>query len=274
MGNRFWLRAIPIGLSLIAMLYQFVVAPHFTNPETGRTARLGLSPDQELALGAQSFAEVVQQADVLSSGPERDQVLRVSQRLAAAVALGRDDGFEWKVAVVRDPQENAFCLPGGKICVYTGILPITRDDAGLAVVLGHEMAHATSHHGAERVFQQNLTQTAMMGAQGAAGGMDYDQQRMVLGLLGAGAKYGVLLPFSRDHESEADHVGLLYMARAGYDPRTAVDFWTRMAEKSGDRSPPEFMSTHPVHETRIRQIQALLPDAIAEYERSSKQVER
>lgn len=275
MRNRFWLRAIPIVLAVIAMLYQFVVAPSFTNPETGRSARLGLSADQELALGAQSFAQVVQQAEVVTGGAEYEQVMRVSQRLSAAVALDEDDGFVWKVAVVRDPQANAFCLPGGKICVYTGILPITRDDAGLAVVLGHEMAHATSHHGAERVFQQNLTQTAMLGAQGAVGGMDYDQQRAVLGLLGAGAKYGVLLPFSRDHESEADHVGLLYMARAGYDPRTAVDFWTRMAAGSGDRSPPEFMSTHPLHETRIHRIQELLPEAIAAYERSSSaQVER
>ena len=274
MQNRFWLKAIPIGLALIAMLYQFIVAPNFTNPETGRTARLGLSPGQELALGAQSFTQVVQHAEVVTSGADHDQVVRVSKRLATAVALGKDDGFEWQVAVLRDAQENAFCLPGGKICVYTGILPITRDDTGLAVVLGHEMAHATSHHGAERVFQQNLTQTALLGAQGAVGGMDYDQQRAVMGLLGAGAQYGVLLPFSREHESEADHIGLLYMARAGYDPRAAVEFWTRMAEKSGGGGQPEFMSTHPVHETRIRQIQELLPVAIAEYERATAAVER
>ncbi len=274
MTNRFWLKAIPIALALLAMLYQFVVAPSFTNPETGRTARLGLSPSQELALGAQSFSQVVQHADVVTSGPDYEQVLRVSKRLAATVSLTEDDGFVWQVAVVRDPQENAFCLPGGKVCVYTGILPITRDDSGLAVVIGHEMAHATSHHGAERVFQQNLTQTALLGAQGAVGGMDYDQQRLVMGLLGAGAQFGVLLPFSRDHESEADHIGLMYMARAGYDPRVAVEFWTRMAEKSDSTAPPEFMSTHPLHETRIRQIQALLPTAIAEYEKASISVER
>ena len=274
MQNRFWLKAVPIVLALIAMLYQFVVAPNFTNPETGRTARLGLSPGQELALGAQSFTQVVQQADVVTSGANHDQVVRVSKRLAMAVALGKDDGFEWQVAVLRDAQANAFCLPGGKICVYTGILPITRDDTGLAVVLGHEMAHATSHHGAERVFKQNLTQTALLGAQGAVGGMDYDQQRAVMGLLGAGAQYGVLLPFSRDHESEADQIGLHYMARAGYDPRAAVEFWTRMAQNSGGRGQPEFASTHPLHETRIRHIHELLPAAIAEFERATAAVER
>lgn len=274
MQNRFWLKAIPIALALIVMLYQFVVAPSFTNPETGRTAHLGLSAGQELALGAQSFTQVVRQAEVVADGPEHDQVVRVSKRLATAVALGKDDGFEWQVAVLRDAQQNAFCLPGGKICVYTGILPITRDDTGLAVVLGHEMAHATSHHGAERVFKQSLTQTALLGAQGAMGDMDHDQRRALMGLLGAGAQYGVLLPFSREHESEADHVGLLYMARAGYDPRAAVEFWTRMAQQSGGAGQPEFMSTHPLHETRIRQIQELLPAAITEYEKATVAFER
>jgi metalloendopeptidase OMA1, mitochondrial len=276
MQNRFWLKAIPIAVALLVMLYQFAVAPNFTNPETGRTARLGLSAGEELALGAQSFTQVVRQAEVVDHGPDYEQVVRVSKRLATAVALGKDDGFEWQVAVVRDAQVNAFCLPGGKICVYTGILPITRDDTGLAVVLGHEMAHATSHHGAERVFKQNLTQIALLGAQGAMGDMDHDQRRALMGLLGAGAQYGVLLPFSRDHESEADHVGLLYLARAGYDPRAAVEFWKRMAQQAGagGSSQPEFMSTHPLHETRIRQIQELLPAAITEYEKATAAVER
>ena len=261
-------RLIPIALAILAMLYQFVISPRFTNPETGRTVRLGMSVSDELALGAQSFDQVVAQSRVVASGPAHEQVVRVSRRLAAAIGPA-DDDFTWEVAVVEDPQANAFCLPGGKICVYTGILPLTGDDTGLAVVLGHEMAHATSHHGAERVFKENMTQTAMLGISGSLGGMDYQQQRMVLGLLGAGAQYGVLLPFSRNHETEADQVGLRYMARAGYDPRAAVAFWSRMAESGGGKQPPEFMSTHPLHENRIRQIESWLPEIMQEYRPAS-----
>lgn len=260
--SRLWWRIIPIGIALAVVAYQFLGAPQFINPETGRTARLGLSEQQETALGMQGFREVTAQARLLTSGPAYDQVRRVSGRLAAA--MSDTVNFDWQVAVVDDPAQNAFCLPGGKICVYTGILPITKTDDGLAVVLGHEMAHATCHHGAERVLHQNMTQTAMLGVQGSFADLDYQQQRTIMGLLGAGAQYGVLLPFSRSHESEADLVGLKYMARAGYDPREAVAFWRRMAEASGGSKQPEFMSTHPLHETRIRQIEEWLPEVMKE----------
>jgi len=260
--SRLWWRIIPIGIALAVVAYQFLGAPQFINPETGRTARLGLSEQQETALGMQGFREVTAQARLLTSGPAYDQVRRVSGRLAAA--MSDTVNFDWQVAVVDDPAQNAFCLPGGKICVYTGILPITKTDDGLAVVLGHEMAHATCHHGAERVLHQNMTQTAMLGVQGSFADLDYQQQRTIMGLLGAGAQYGVLLPFSRSHESEADLVGLKYMARAGYDPREAVGFWRRMAEASGGTKQPEFMSTHPLHETRIRQIEEWLPEVMKE----------
>lgn len=260
--SRFWWRLIPIVIGLAAVGYQYVGAPRFTNPETGRSARLGLSENQETELGLQGFHEVVAQSRQVSSGPDYDTVMRVSRRLEEAI--GVTEHMTWEVAVLDDPQQNAFCLPGGKICVYTGILPVTRTDAGLAVVLGHEMAHATCHHGAERVLRQNMTETAMMGVQGSMGDLDYSQRRALMGLIGAGAQYGVLLPFSRTHESEADHVGLKYMARAGYDPKEAVAFWTRMAEAGGSgKQPPEFMSTHPLHETRIRQIQEWLPEIVA-----------
>ena len=260
--SRLWWRVIPVLIAFAAVGYQFLGAPQFTNPETGRTARLGLTEQQEITLGVQSFQEVIAQSRVITSGAAYDQVMRVSGRLAQAM---RDTvQFDWQVAVVDEPAQNAFCLPGGKICVYTGILPITKTDDGLAVVLGHEMAHATCHHGAERVLRQNMTQTAMLGVQGSMADLDYQQQRALMGLLGAGAQYGVLLPFSRSHESEADLVGLKYMARAGYDPREAVAFWRRMAENSGGKSQPEFMSTHPLHETRIRQIEEWLPEIMKE----------
>ena len=259
--SRLWWRIIPIAIGLAVVGWQYLGAPTFTNAETGRTARLGLSAEQETALGLQGFREVTAQAKVITSGPAYDQVMRVSKRLAGAV--GADEHFDWQVAVLDDPQQNAFCLPGGKICVYTGILAITQSDAGLAVVLGHEMAHATSHHGAERVLRQNMTQTAMVGVQGSMGDLDYGQQRVLMGLIGAGAQYGVLLPFSRSHESEADLVGLKYLVRAGYDPQEAAKFWTRMADSTQAGATPEFMSTHPLHETRIRQLQEWIPEVVA-----------
>ena len=260
--GRLWWRLIPILIGLAVVGYQYVGAPRFTNPETGRSARLGLSENQESALGMQGFREVVSQSRQVTSGPDYDTVMRVSRRLQDAI--GPIENMKWEVAVLEDAQQNAFCLPGGKICVYTGILAVTRTDAGLAVVLGHEMAHATCHHGAERVLRQNMTETALMGVQGSMGDLDYGQQRALMGLIGAGAQYGVLLPFSRTHESEADLVGLKYMVRAGYDPKEAVGFWTRMAEAGGSgKQSPEFMSTHPLHETRIRQIQEWIPQVIA-----------
>jgi len=259
--SRLWWRLIPIVIGLAVVGYQYLGADRYTNPETGRTARLGLSTDQETALGLQGFHEVTAQSKVISSGAAYEQVMRVSQRLERVVAA--DEQLNWQVAVLDDSQQNAFCLPGGKICVYTGILLITQSDAGLAVVLGHEMAHATCHHGAERVLQQNMTQTAMLGVQGSMSDLDSQQQRAVMGLIGAGAQYGVVLPFSRSHESEADHVGLKYLVRAGYDPQEAVQFWTRMATSTKGGGTPELMSTHPLDETRIRQIKEWIPEVVA-----------
>jgi predicted Zn-dependent protease len=186
--------------------------------------------------------------------------------------------FRWEVSVVRSDQVNAFCLPGGKIVVYTGILPVAQTPDGLATVMGHEMAHATLRHGSERLFKQQATQTLLTGVQFSLGDLDYEQRRLVMGAIGAGAQYGVLLPFSRDHESEADQLGLSYMARAGFDPRAAVTFWERMSKQGGNQ-PPEFMSTHPSHGTRIQRLKELLPQATQEYQRAlggnaSKELER
>lgn len=194
-------------------------------------------------------------------------VKNVAGRLATATGeSGR--GFEWAVSLIRDNQVNAFCLPGGKIVVYTGILPVAQNEAALATVMGHEMAHATSRHGAQRVLQQNLTQTAMTGLAVSLSDMDYNKQRAVMGALGAGAQFGILMPFGRRHESEADEIGLMYMARAGYDPRESIRFWQRMDQASRG-GPPEFLSTHPSHGSRIAQLQALMPKAMAEYQRAA-----
>src|SRR5205085_9684240 len=251
----------------IFFAYQYFSSEKFVNPETGRKSHVGLSTQQESALGLQSYQQILAQAPTITSGPEWDMVQRVVQRLVGATeSVGKD--FDWRASLVRSQQVNAFCLPGGKIVVYTGILPIANSEPALATVLGHEMAHATSRHGAQRVFEQNLTQTAMTGIAISMSDMDYDKQRAVMGALGAGAQFGVLMPFSRKHESEADEIGLHYMARAGYDPRESIQFWQRM-EKAGRAQPPEFLSTHPSHGTRIQQLEAEMPKALEEYNNSS-----
>ncbi|MEO8439138.1 MAG: M48 family metallopeptidase [Spartobacteria bacterium] len=261
--NRRHIKWVPILIAAIFFAYQYFSSEKFVNPETGRTSHVGLSTEQEAALGLQSYQQVLSQAQTIGSGAESEMVRRVSSRLAAATGEA-GQGFDWRESLIRDAQANAFCLPGGKIVVYTGILPIAQDDAGLATVLGHEMAHATSRHGAQRVLQQNLAQTAMTGIAVSLSDMDYNKQRAVMGALGAGAQFGVLMPFGRQHESEADHVGLIYMARAGYDPRESIRFWERM-EQEGKAQPPEFLSTHPSHGRRIQQLQAWMPEALEEY---------
>ena len=259
---------LPIAAAALFFAYQYFSSEKFVNPETGRASHVGMSTQQEAALGLQTYQQVLSESQSINSGPDYDLVRRVAGRLASATgAAGKD--FDWRVSLVSDKQQNAFCLPGGKIVVYTGIIPITQTDAGLATVMGHEMAHATSRHGAQRVLQQNLTQTAMTGIAASLSDMDYDKQRAVMGALGVGAKYGVLMPFGRKHESEADEIGLMYMARAGYDPRQSIEFWQRM-EQTGGGQPPEFLSTHPSHGTRIAQLKALMPKAMEEYNRSQQ----
>jgi metalloendopeptidase OMA1, mitochondrial len=258
-----WLPIIAAGLFLA---YQYFSSEKFVNPETGRTSHVGLSTQQEAALGLQTYENVLQQAEAITSGPEFEMVQRVASRLARATGHASADS-QWEESLIRDDQVNAFCLPGGKIVVYTGILPVAQNDAGLATVLGHEMAHATSRHGAQRVFEQNLTQTAMTGIAISMSDMDYDKQRAVMGALGVGAQFGVLMPFSRKHESEADIIGLHYMARAGFDPRESIAFWQRM-ETTGREQPPEFLSTHPSHGRRIQQLETEMPKALEEYQQS------
>ena len=257
---------VPLVLAGIYALFQYFSSEKVVNPETGRKARVALSSQQEEALGLQSYREVLSQSQVISSGPEHDVVVRIAERLARATGEAAKD-FRWQVSLVRNPQVNAFCLPGGKIVVFTGILPYTKNEAGLAAVMGHEMAHAIARHGSQRLLRTSVAQTLMMGASISLSDMDYGQRQAVMAALGAGAQYGLLLPFSREHETEADEMGLLYMARAGYDPREAVSFWERMSTAGGEQ-PPEFASTHPSHGRRIEDLKAFMPKAIAEYERS------
>jgi predicted Zn-dependent protease len=266
--GRTGLKLAPLVIAGIFILFQFLSAERFTNPETGKVQRVAMSSQQEESLGLQAFQEVLASSDVVESGPAADAVRRVSSKIAAQTGNAANS-FNWQVSVVNSDQINAFCLPGGKIVVYTGILPVAESEAGLATVVGHEVAHAVARHGAQRVFQNQLVQTAIVGASFSLGDMDFQQRQMIMGLLGAGAQYGVLLPFGRDHEVEADQMGLLYMARAGYDPREAIPFWERMGSAAGNGQPPEFMSTHPSHGTRISNLQTFMPRAIEEYEKAS-----
>jgi len=263
-------RFLPIVFAAIAVGWVYLTSETFVNPETGRNVHVGLSEAQEQQLGLQSFREVVSHSSIVQSGPAYDVVRRVASRLVRVVDTG-SERYQWQVAVVQNPAQNAFCLPGGKIVVYTGILPIAQNEAGLATVLGHEIAHATSRHGAQRVFQQDAVQIAMMGIQGSMSDLDPQEQRQLFGLLGAGAQYGVLLPFSRKHELEADQIGLTYMARAGYYPRESVAFWKRMMAASQGAKPPEFMSTHPADQTRISQLEQLMPAALEIYQKAAQQ---
>lgn len=258
---------IPLLLAGLFFAYQYFSSEKFVNPETGRASHVGMSTREEALLGLQGYEQVLAQSESIDSGPELEMIRRVASRLASATGKVGGD-FDWQVSLIRSPQVNAFCLPGGKIVVYTGILPITQNEPALATVLGHEMAHATSRHGSQRVLEQNLAQTALTGVAMSLSDMDYDKQRAVMGALGAGTQFGVLMPFSRKHESEADAIGLLYMGRAGYDPRESIRFWQRM-ENVGGPQPPEFLSSHPSHGTRIQQLEAEMPKALEEYNRSN-----
>lgn len=259
--------AVPLILGLVFVGFQYCSSEKSVVPITGREQRVGMSDDQQMQLGAQYYDQFLQQerGDLITSGPEYETVTTVTERIIEVAAEYKPE-FEWEVALVDDPQANAFCLPGGKMVVYTGILGPARTAEGLATVLGHEVAHAVAEHGAERIFRQQLTDTAVRFAAGAFAD-DPVEFRNIAGLLGAGAQVGLNLPWSRDQESEADHIGLIFMARAGFDPRSAVGFWERMEKAArGQQRPPEYLSTHPESTTRIEQIEEWLPDAVEEYE--------
>jgi len=257
-GGKFkWL---PILLFLLYMGYYYVSNQEEV-PLTGRTQLVDISTEQEMALGFQTYQQILSQERVVPSGQQVDLVKEIGRRIAIAAAED-DPGFEWEFNLIQSEQANAFCLPGGKVAVYTGILPVAKNTDGLAVIMGHEIAHAIARHGAERMAHQKLVQMGSMAATFAFSDMDPQTQTMVMGALGVGAQYGVLLPFSRSHESEADYIGLVYAARSCFDPREAPGLWQRMGEASGGGQPAEFTSTHPSHETRIRQFDEWMPEAL------------
>lgn len=231
------LRLAPIIIGLIAV-GAFLIKGCQTGP-FGRRQIVAINPTQEAALGAQAFQQVLaeERGKVLPPDlPLSQAVRRIAERLASVAndpplltdTKLQPQQFDWQVRVVQSDTVNAFCLPGGKIVVYTGIVPVAQTSGGLAVVMGHEIAHALAHHGAERMAQNQVVQIGMQSAAGSLGDMSPMQQQAILAMFGAGAKFG-LLKYSRKHETEADHIGLLLMAAAGYDPREAASFWDRMS---------------------------------------------
>jgi predicted Zn-dependent protease len=230
-------------------------------PVTHRVQHVALSDQQQIELGDQDYAKTLSEnrARIVSTGPQYAEVQRVANRIEAVAGRDKPD-FVWRVTLIRKNVANAYCLPGGKIVVYTGILPLAQNDAGLATVLGHEVSHATAEHAAEKIERAHLAEIA---AAIVAGGVAFTPQQYirVMALLGAGAT----LKFSRAQESEADHIGLVYMARAGYDPRQAVLFWKRMLRASKGQEPPEFLSDHPSDAHRVARIEGWLPEAERAY---------
>jgi predicted Zn-dependent protease len=252
----------PWRLSLVAVVLLAAIACE-TVPLTGRRQLVLLPENMELQMGLDAYQQIVQKSKLSSDAAVNEQVTRVGRRIAGAA--DRPD-YQWEFKVFDDKQVNAFCLPGGKIGVFTGILPVTRDDAGLAAVLGHEVSHAIARHSGERVSQQLALQLGVAAFQVALSGKD--PRLMQLGTVAfMGLATGGLLAFGRSQESEADHLGLIYMAKAGYHPSAARDLWIRMGDASkGQARPPEFLSTHPSPDTRIKQIEGWIPQALQYYQ--------
>jgi metalloendopeptidase OMA1, mitochondrial len=253
-----------LGVSSILLL---VLIACTTAPITGRRQLNFIGAGQEMQLGITEF-EKLKQSTPISRDPAANELVQKVGRKIAAAAAGDLPNAQWEFVVFEDKQANAFCLPGGKVGVYTGILPITKDEAGLATVIGHEVGHAAAHHGGERMSHQLAAQTGGQLLGVALSGADPRVQSAFQLAYPIGAQVGILLPFDRKQESEADRMGLIYMARAGYNPEAAVEFWQRFSEYNearGGKGGPAFLRTHPVDAVRIKQIQEWLPEAKGAY---------
>jgi predicted Zn-dependent protease len=260
----------------VMIIAAFLLVACSTVPITGRK-QLDLVPNSTmLATSFQEYDKFLEEHKLSDNQEQTEMVKRVGKRIEKAVeqyfqqkGLSQQlDGYAWEFNLVESKEVNAWCMPGGKVVVYTGILPITKDEAGLATVMGHEIAHAVARHGNERMSQALLTQ---MGGMALAVALDQNPSQtsqLWMAVYGMGAQVGVLLPYSRLQETEADHLGLIFMAMAGYDPHVAVAFWQRMAQMKDGKAPPEFLSTHPSDEARIKKIKEFIPEAMKYYHKA------
>lgn len=265
--------AFPRTIALLTLTAVLVSCS--TVPITGRK-QLNLIPGSTmLSMSAQQYGEFLQTNKLSTNAQQVDMVRRVGNNIKGAVERyfaqqgmsNQLKGYAWEFNLVESKDVNAWCMPGGKVVVYTGLLPVTQTEAGLAVVMGHEVAHAIAEHGNERMSQGLLTQMGGIALSEALATKPAETRALYMTAFGLGAQVGVLLPFSRTHESEADRLGLIFMAMAGYDPNEAVTFWQRMAASKGGQAPPEFLSTHPSDATRIGDIRKHLPEALGYYKR-------
>lgn len=240
---------------------------------TGRKQFNIVSNSELIPMSFSQYDEVLKGSKLSTNTKQVNQIQRVGKRIQKAVEayMAQNNlsdqlkGFEWEFKLIEDENINAWCMPGGKVAFYTGIMPICNDDAGVAVVMGHEIAHAIANHGAERMSQGMASQLGMSALSIAMQEKPEATQALLMQSIGMGTQLG-MLKFSRLHESEADKMGLIFMAMAGYDPHEAPDFWTRMAA-AGGQAPPEFLSTHPHPKTRIKDLNAAIPEAMKYYKK-------
>ncbi len=271
-----FLRTLRLSAWLLPALLMSVLLTGCTKVSgTGRSQFNFMSRDQELALGEGAYSEELANAKLITSGEQFEMVKRVTKRVSKAAEKLHPEatkGFAWEFRLVDAPDTiNAWALPGGKMAVYTGLFKAAKNEDQLAAVMGHECSHAIARHGGERISQQSATQMVLTGLNA---GMQFSEmspvtQQATMAAFGAGSQYGILLPFSRHQESEADELGLFIAAEAGYDPREAVELWKNMASMGGSK-PPEWASTHPADETRQQRLNALMPRAIEIWKASQK----
>ncbi|MCB9774031.1 MAG: M48 family metallopeptidase [Nitrospiraceae bacterium] len=277
MPMRRWLTTDPRAFFCVLLLNILIVGCQ-TNPYTQRSQLLLMPSGQMNQMGAAQYSAVLQDPKVvISKDPkEIEPVKRVAARIIEAAKRSKygdvAKAFDWEVTVIKDDNtKNAWALPGGKIAVYTGIFPMAKNEAGLAAIMGHEVVHALAEHGGERMSQGLVAQFGMTAAAIVLSTQSLNPalNDLAMQAMGLGVQTGVLLPFSRKHESEADYIGVLLAGDAGYDPREAIHIWERMAAAS-DGAPPEFLSTHPAHETRISDLTKWMPEAMELYEKAPK----
>ncbi|MCA0153835.1 M48 family metallopeptidase [Winogradskyella vincentii] len=249
-----------------------VIASCATNPFTGKKTMAFVSNDQLFPSAFAQYSQVLSENKVITGTSDADMITRVGQRIAVAAERwlnangyqGYLDDYKWEYKLIESEQVNAWCMPGGKIAFYTGILPIAQNETGVAAIMGHEVAHALANHGQQRMSSGILQQAGGVAVAVATGNESPEKQQMWMQAYGLGSTIGGVLPFSRGHETEADKIGLYLMAMAGYNPDEAAELWKRMKANSGGQAPPEFLSTHPSNDTRIQNLQALAPKAKAE----------
>jgi predicted Zn-dependent protease len=260
----------------IVSLFVFLLSGCGTVPITGRR-HLELIPDASmLSMSKEQYRGFLKSHKPSADKNQTQLVRHVGRKIQAAVEqyltannLSHElKYYEWEFNLVESQEVNAWAMPGGKVVVYTGILPVARNEQGLAVIMGHEIAHVVAAHGNERMSQGLIYQFGGMALSTALSNKPQQTRELWMRVYGAGAQYGVILPYSRLHESEADHLGLIFMAMAGYHPDAAVEFWQRMAQMKGGQAPPEFLSTHPSDERRIQNIRKLIPEAMRYYRKN------